>query len=131
MPDLIVTVLFFFMIATHARDLTPQVKTEEPTGQLAVRAPHKSAVVEVMIGKRDGTWQVQVENSVVTVEQVGEAIQEARLHLSEEDQERMMVAIRADRQTPYGLVSRVKKELRKAGALNISYIVAKEETPTN
>lgn len=129
MPDLIFTVLFFFMIATHARDITPQVKAEEPEGQMAMRAPHKSAVVEVMIGRKAGTWQVQVENSIVPIEQVGEAVQEARLRLAEEDQERMMVAIRADRQTPYGIVARVKKRLREAGALDISYIVAKKEKP--
>lgn len=129
MPDLIFTVLFFFMIATHARDLTPQVKAEEPQGQLAVRAAHKSAVVEVLIGKRAGAWQVQVENSIVPMAEVGEAVRQARLNLPEEDQERMTVAIRADRQTPYGLVARVKRQLREAGALDISYIVSKKETP--
>jgi biopolymer transport protein ExbD len=130
MPDLIFTVLFFFMIATHARDITPQVKAEEPKGELAVRVPHKSAVVEVMIGKKDGSWLVQVENSIVPIEQVGEAVQQARARLSEEDQERVMVAIRADRQTPYGLVARVKRKLREAGTLDISYIVHKEKGHT-
>ena len=144
MPDLIFTVLFFFMIATHARDITPKVKVVVPLGQLAERATHRSAVVQVLIGnsgnaatveqKTQGRevsdfshWQVQVENEIVSIGDVGKAILQARNHLSEEDQSRMTVAIRADRQTPYGAVSRVKNELRKCGVYDIRYIVDRSD----
>jgi biopolymer transport protein ExbD len=129
MPDLIFTVLFFFMIATHARDLTPQVKLVVPQGQLAERTPHRSAVVQVLIGQVNGRWQVQVEGDVVAIERVGEAVVEAKATLADEDQERMTVAIRADRNAPYGLLAKVKRLLREAGCYDVCYVANRKETP--
>ncbi len=128
MPDLIFTVLFFFMIATHARDITPQVKVTEPRGSLAERAAHRSAVVQVLVGQTGGQWHVQVESEIVSIDHVGEAVLEAKSDLSVEDQERMAVAIRADRNTPYGIVAKIKRQLREAGCYDISYIVSKADS---
>ena len=41
----------------------------------------------------------------------------------------MTVSIRADRDTPMGIVNDVKQALRKAGALNINYSATASRNP--
>ena len=51
MPDLIFTVLFFFMIVTHMRDVKPMVRYEVPQGTELEKTVRKSSVVYLFIGK--------------------------------------------------------------------------------
>ena len=50
MPDLIFTVLFFFMIVTHMRQVKPMVRYQVPQGT-EVEKTRKSSVVYLFIGK--------------------------------------------------------------------------------
>ena len=51
LPDLIFTVLFFFMIVTHMRQVDPKVRYEVPQGTEVVKDVHKAGLVYVLIGK--------------------------------------------------------------------------------
>ena len=129
MPDLIFTVLFFFMIVTHMRDVTPQVRYEVPQGTELEKTARKDGVVYLFIGKPiDGQGQtlsdetrIQLNNHYVTIGEIGEAINQERAHMSEEARQHLTVVIRADRDTEMGVINDVKQALRKAGALNINY----------
>ena len=44
LPDLIFTVLFFFMIVTHMRDVDLQVRYDVPKGTEVRKLTHKSSV---------------------------------------------------------------------------------------
>ena len=50
LPDLIFTVLFFFMIVTHMREVTLKVKYRVPQGTELTRLTKKSAAVYLYIG---------------------------------------------------------------------------------
>ena len=50
LPDLIFTVLFFFMIVTHMREVTPKVRYEVPQGT-EVEKGRKAGLVYLFIGK--------------------------------------------------------------------------------
>ena len=51
LPDLIFTVLFFFMVVTHMRQVTLKVRFRVPQGTELTRLTKKSAVSYVYIGR--------------------------------------------------------------------------------
>ena len=128
LPDLIFTVLFFFMIVTHMRDVDPKVQYDVPQGTELTKEVNKRGLVYIFIGKpvdaqghllSDET-RIQMGNRYVTVAEIGDEIAKERNRLSEDDRQRLTVTIRADRDTEMGIINDVKQELRKAGALNIN-----------
>lgn len=134
LPDLIFTVLFFFMIVTHMRDVDPKVQYNVPEGTELTKEVNKSGLVYLFIGKpvdaqgrviADET-RIQMGNRYVTVDEIGAEIKKERNRMSEDDRQRLTVSIRADRDTEMGLINDVKQALRKAGALNINYSATKE-----
>ena len=129
MPDLIFTVLFFFMIVTHMRDVDPKVQYNVPEGTELTKEVNKSGLVYLFIGKPvdaqghvvgDET-RIQLNDRYVTVAQLPEEINKERAKMSEDERARMTVSIRADRDTEMGVINDVKQALRRAGALNINY----------
>ena len=125
LPDLIFTVLFFFMIVTHMRDVEKQVAYQLPTGTEVEKQQHKSAVVHLYIGKPlDGSsddYCLQLNNQLTTVDDIRRYIEGERRRMSPEDQERLTVSIEADRDVPMRLIDEVKQALRQSYALNVSY----------
>ena len=128
MPDLIFTVLFFFMIVTHMRDVKPMVRFTIPQGTEVEKA-RQAGIVYLFIGKPvngqgdvvGGESRIQVNDRFVTFDELGAAIEQERSQMSEENRQQMVVSIRADRATEMGLINDVKQELRKVGALHINY----------
>lgn len=128
LPDLIFTVLFFFMIVTHMREVTPKVHYEVPQGT-EVEKERKAGVVYLFIGKPvdeqgrvvDSDTRIQLNDHYVTVAQIPEEINKEREKMAEDERQRMTISIRADRDTEMGIINDVKQALRRAGALNINY----------
>jgi biopolymer transport protein ExbD len=52
MPDLIFTVLFFFMIVTHMRSDEVKVRLQVPAGVEVQKLANKQAVVNIYIGRQ-------------------------------------------------------------------------------
>ena len=122
MPDLIFTVLFFFMIVTHMRIETPQMKIDVPQGTELTKPQHRRYITNLYIGNDSkGQSHIQIGNNIVPVESVGSIISKLRNQISEEDREYFIVNIRADKKTPMGVIADVKEELRRVGALKIRY----------
>lgn len=129
LPDLIFTVLFFFMIVTHMREVTLKVKYRVPQGTELTRLTKKSAVVYLYIGmpitslgKTTGQpMQVQLNDRLVRIDEIADYVSAERDRMSPEDQQQMIISIRADKHTSMATINQVKQELRNAKALKISY----------
>ena len=122
MPDLIFTVLFFFMIVTHMRNETVKVKLQVPQGTEVTKSSNKFSTINIYIGRNNyGDTQIQVNDRMCSLEQVGALVQNFKANLSEESQENLIINLRADRNTDMGIVNDLKKELRNVGALTIRY----------
>lgn len=117
MPDLIFTVLFFFMIVTHMRDVELKVKYQVPAGTEVKKMEQKAAVVNLYIGEGG----IQIDNELTTLEGIVPYINKVRMDLSPENQERLTVSLKADKKTPMGLLADVKRELQRAYAVKINY----------
>ena len=131
MPDLIFTVLFFFMIVTHMRSDEVKVRFEVPAGTEVKKLAGHPAVINIYIGRsqqsavgsqeKGGTWQIQLNGDLVTAKEIPSRINEIRGRLSAENAERLTVSLRADKHAPMGLVSDVKRALQKSYALKLNY----------
>ena len=129
MPDLIFTVLFFFMIVTHMRSDEVKVRLEVPAGSEVKKLAGHPAIINIYIGRQEGketgrqdnTWAVQLNGDIVSPSEVPARINAIRSKLSPENAERLTVSFRADRHAPMGLVSDVKQALQQAYALKINY----------
>jgi len=121
MPDLIFTVLFFFMIVTHMRSDEVKVRYEVPKGTEMRKLTNKSSVVNIYIGRIGDDWRVQLNGDLVTVKDIPARIENLRAAMSPENAEHLTVSLRADRHTPMGIISDVKQALQKSYALRINY----------
>ncbi len=121
MPDLIFTVLFFFMIVTHMRSDEVKVRYTVPQGVEIRKLANKSSVVNIYIGRLGDAWRIQLNGELVTPEEIPARIEHLRDAMSPENAEHLTVSLRADRHTPMGIISDVKQTLQKSYALRINY----------
>lgn len=123
LPDLIFTVLFFFMIVTHMRDVQLKVHYEVPQGTELQKLGHKASVVHIYVGRVDNSedFHIQLNNEVATIDDIKAFIDSERQRMSGDDQARLTVSIKADRDVPMGLISDIKQTLQQAFALRINY----------
>ena len=129
LPDLIFSVLFFFMIVTHMRQVTLKVECRVPQGKHLTRLTKKSAVSHIYIGrptkeqqaKYGRSTQIQLNDKMATAPEVMDYISAEKKRMSPEDQKLMTVSIKADKDTKMGVITDVKQALRQAKALKVSY----------
>ena len=129
MPDLIFTVLFFFMIVTHMRSDEVKVRLQVPQGKDVQKLTNKQSVVNIYIGRQgdketgrqEDAWGVQLNGDLVSPAEIPARIEAIRAAMAPENAERLTVNLRADRHTPMGLISVVKEALQKSYALRINY----------
>ena len=117
MPDLIFTVLFFFMIVTHMRHDDVKVRYQVPAGTEVQKLQQKSAVINIYIGE----GKIQVNNQLTDVEHLPQLIEAERKKLSEDNAEHLTVSLKADKHTPMGIIADVKEALQRSFALRINY----------
>jgi len=130
MPDLIFTVLFFFMIVTHIRENTVHVKFQRPEGTNLSKITHKGAVINVFVGRDyvKGEYCVQVENDVVPIESLTSSLIKARGKISSDEMEYLSASLQADNKVPMSIINRVKMSMREAHILKVTYLAQENET---
>ena len=129
LPDLIFTMLFFFMIVTTMREVTLKVQFQTPAATELEKLEKKSLVTFIYIGKPTQELQakmgaetrIQLNDRFADVSEVQDYIYQERELMNESDQPFMQVSIKADKDTKMGIITDVKQALRQSYALNISY----------
>ena len=129
LPDLIFSVLFFFMIVTHMQKVAVKVQFRTPQGTELTRLTKKTAVTYIYIGKPEGNLQkslgtatrIQLNDKFGNLDEVVDYISAERERMSPEDQQQMTVSVKADRTTKMSIIDNVKQALRKVKAYRISY----------
>ena len=135
LPDLIFSILFFFMMVTSMREVTLRVEFETPKGTEIQKLEKKSLVSYVYIGKptkefrsKMGTAsQIQLNDDFATVDAIGDYIYQEREAMPERDKPFMRVSLKIDKDTHMGIVTDVKMALREAWALNVVYSGGKRQ----
>lgn len=132
LPDLIFTLLFFFMIVTTMREVTLKVKFQVPAGTELEKLEKKSLVTFIYVGpptdiKMGTASRVQINDDFAEKEgDIREFVTSERASMAEEDKPLMRVSLKIDGDSKMGIVSDVKKELKQASALKIIYSARKK-----
>lgn len=132
LPDIIFMLLFFFMVTTVMREVTVIVKQKMPEATEVQKLERKSLVSYIYIGepknsRKHGTSsRIQLNDSFANVEDIQEYVAKEREDRDEADRRFITTSLKVDGATKMGIVTDVKQELRKAGALKINYSTRKK-----
>ena len=127
LPDLIFTILFFFMIVTTMREVTLKVKFVVPAGTELEKLEKKSAVSFIYVGpptdqlraQFGSTTRIQLNDRYAEPSEVMDFIYQERQSMS--DQAAQVVSITADQKTQMGYITDIKEVLRRSWALKVNY----------
>lgn len=128
MPDVVFMLLIFFMVTTVLREVELQVQIEYAQAENIEKIEEKRLVSYIYIGPerlgagRLGETRVQIDDALV--EDMGEIRNIMYDKLMEEP--RMIVSLRVDQDSEFGIVTDVQQELRHANALRINYSTRRE-----
>ena len=128
LPDLIFTILFFFMMVTTMREVTLLVRIDRPAGTELEKLEKKSAVSFIYVGPPTDNLRAQMGNSTriqVNDRYIGD-VREIMDFVAAERQGMMnqaeqVISIKADKRTQMGYITDIKEVLRKSWALRINY----------
>ena len=127
LPDLIFTILFFFMIVTTMREVTLKVKFVVPAGTELEKLEKKSAVSFIYVGpptdqlraQYGSSTRIQLNDRYAEPSEVMDFIYQERQSMS--DQSAQVVSIKADQRTQMGYITDIKEVLRRSWALKVNY----------
>ena len=131
LPDLIFTILFFFMIVTTMREVTLKVKFTVPAGTELEKLEKKSAVSFIYVGPPtdqlratmgSGT-RIQLNDRFAEPAEIMDFVAQARASMS--DQAAQQISLKVDQKTKMGIITDIKQVLRKSWALKINYSASK------
>lgn len=134
MSDIIFMLLFFFMVITTMRESNLYVKITVPKGTEVTKLEKKSLVSYINVGTPMENMQsqygtdsrIQLNDQISDVSDVIQFVELEKAQRSEEDRPYLTMAIKSDKDVKMGLISDIKQELRKAGALKIFYNASKD-----
>ncbi len=128
LPDIVFMLLFFFMVATVMRDNELKIENRLPSAD-QIEKIEKDRAMFIYAGKPSAQYKnfgtearIQINDKFASLEHVQAAVQEARNGLRPELQDRLIVALKIDKNANAGLVSDIKQKLREINALKIMYI---------
>ena len=129
LPDLIFTLLFFFMIVTTMREVSLKVEFKIPQGTELEKLEKKSLVPFIYVGKPTAEFRkklgsesrIQLNDAYAEVDEIQAYVTNERSSMKEEDQPFMTVSLKIDQDTKMGIVTDIKQALRQAYALKINY----------
>lgn len=129
LPDLIFTLLFFFMMVTTMREVTLKVEFKVPTATELEKLEKKSLVTFVYVGKPTADLRakmgsesrIQLNDKFAEVAEIQDYISQERTSMREDEQAFMTVSLKIDENTKMGIVTDIKQALRQAYALKINY----------
>ena len=130
MPDVVFMLLFFFMVTTVLREVTLKVKIDLTKATNIEKIEEKRLVSYIYIGperlpnNRLGNDKVQIDDSIQ--EDIGAIRQIMYDKLLKE--QRMIVSLRVDESSEFGLLTDVQEELKKAQTFRINYSTKSEAT---
>ena len=131
LPDLVFAFLFFIMMVTSIREVTPKVSFSNlPTATELTKLEEKSLVTFIYVGKPNKEYRAMYgSNSAIQLNDqvtqnptaVYSYIEQAKAKLRDDRRALMQVSLKADKETKMNIISQIKEELRRANALNLSY----------
>ena len=135
LPDLVFAFLFFIMMVTTIREVTPKVSFSNlPTATELTKREEKARVTFISVGKPNKEYrEMYGSNSAIQLNDqvtqnptaVYSYLKQSQSKIKDERRNLMQVSLKADKDTKMNIISQIKEELRRADALNLSYSARK------
>jgi biopolymer transport protein ExbD len=128
MPDVVFMLLIFFMVTTVLREVELKVQIDYTQAENIEKIEQKRLVSYIYIGPERlgptevGESKVQIDDAIVDDINAIRTIMYDKLM----EQPRLIVSLRVDRDSDFGLITDVTQELRHAGTLRINYSTKRE-----
>ena len=131
LPDLIFTILFFFMMVTTMREVTLKVKFTTPAGTELEKLEKKSVVSFIYVGpptdnlraQMGSGTRIQLNDRFAETREIIDFVAAERQGMA--NQAEQVISIKADQGTQMGYITDIKEVLRKSWALRINYSATK------
>ncbi|MCG8579288.1 MAG: biopolymer transporter ExbD [Bacteroidales bacterium] len=132
LPDIVFMLLFFFMVSTTMKEVDLNVIVKPAQATELVTLEKKELVTFIYVGVPAKKYQslygseprIQLNDQFSTVADIQSYIAQSRDNMSEANQSKMIVSIKADKECPMGIITDIKQALRKAAALKLNYSAA-------
>ncbi len=128
MPDIVFMLLIFFMVTTVLREVELQVQIDFTNAENIEKIEQKRLVTYVYIGperlgpNRLGDTKVQIDDSLVDdINAIRNIMYDKIL-----EEPRLIVSLRVDKDSEFGIITDVQQELRHANTLRINYSTKRE-----
>ncbi|MGP1550921.1 MAG: ExbD/TolR family protein [Prevotella fusca] len=129
LPDLIFSILFFFMLVVHMRKTTVHVKYQVPMATELSRLYNNSNVQYIYIGLpvnnlgqvKGEMMVVQLNDNLTTIPEIKKYLIQLSAALPPEQRRQLSVSIKADRHADMGTIMDLKQALREANVLNVNF----------
>ncbi|HYW35384.1 MAG TPA: biopolymer transporter ExbD [Balneolaceae bacterium] len=122
MPDIVFILLIFFMVTTVLKKIKLKVHINYPKAKNIEKIEQKRLISYIYVGPRRlgagkyGKTQIQIDNAIVDMNDIS-SIESNKLN----QQPKLIVSIRMDKNTHTGVLIDIQKQLQDAGALRINY----------
>ncbi len=138
LPDLVFAFLFFIMMVTSIREVTPKVSFSNlPSATELTKLEEKSLVTFIYVGKPNKEYRAMYgSNSAIQLNDqvtqnptaVYSYLEQSKAKLKDDRRSLMQVSLKADKETKMNIISQIKEELRRANTLNLSYSARQGKT---
>ena len=128
LPDLIFTLLFFFLLVTNMRTVPVLTKVHLPTASELQKLKEKSSLVYIFVGKQvkenhEEFFEIQLNSEIISLEDMPSKLQQMKDEMNPEAQKHSIVILKIDKDAPMGLVNDIRQNLRKAQLQMVYYNV--------
>ncbi len=131
LPDIVFMLLFFFMVSTTMRDSNILVEQRLPKADQVEKLENKNLVMYIYAGPPSTRYQrqfgtagrIQLNDKFAKVSEIRPFIIQERESKNPGYRDKLVTALKIDRETNMSIVSDIKDELRKAKAYRVNYTV--------
>ncbi|MEO9892003.1 biopolymer transporter ExbD [Aurantibacter sp.] len=129
LPDIVFMLLFFFMTVTVMKSTELNVLNELPNATEIKRLENKDRVIEIHVGKPSFKYRsilgdeprIQLNDKFADISEVAPYVLSQIQRKPKHVRAFVVVSLKVDKRANMGLISDIKKELRKINALKINY----------
>ena len=128
MPDVVFMLLFFFMVTTVLREVTLKVRIDLTEAGNIEKIEEKRLVSYIYIGPEKlnnnqlGEDKIQIDDAIVDdIASIRKLMYDKLL-----EEPRMIVSLRVDKDSEFGVLTDVQEELKKASAFRVNYSTKNE-----
>ncbi|MDR3062486.1 MAG: biopolymer transporter ExbD [Dysgonamonadaceae bacterium] len=112
LPDMIFTLLFFFMIVSNMREAPHRLQFRIPTATELEKLDKESLVSYIFVNKEG---EIQFDYSILSLSALPATIEQKISKTPEDKRDKMVVSLKIDKETRMGVVNDIKQIVKDSG----------------